>query len=429
MRLLYTLGVLSAVNANSKPNMNLIEAQRYLEQAYAIAQTIPLRLGWHFQRQISEVLATYDIHYAFEYMNLMNRFYKQKDINNRPFYSRSNLIMAHENFLFNGDEISHTEIRSHYNQLMVLINKYPYATPVRADFFKLRVNYNYFKALKKTDSALIYCDSIIYSEYNYGNDKTNLYDFKHRALSETGDWKESYKTALLLMHIRDSVSNLNSRKELARLRVHYELNMAQNESERRKRQLFIYTGILFFLLFLLGCVILYAHKIRKTNFFLFEKLNQYTLHIAERKNGEHTPPQSADTNSASEVEPDTSLNISKDRKDEELKAIFDKLDYYVRYDQKYADHFLNREVLTSYLGVNRNKLSEAVSLATGLTIADYITHVRLEEALILMKENRILSLSEIADQCGFNVYSTFYRSFFKRYGVKPTEYKKYLTKQ
>ena len=55
----------------------------------------------------------------------------------------------------------------------------------------------------------------------------------------------------------------------------------------------------------------------------------------------------------------------------------------------------------------------------GETVHAFVKRVRLERALFLMSHQRQLSLTEVAERCGFGSSSDFSRSFRARYGVSP----------
>jgi AraC-like DNA-binding protein len=54
---------------------------------------------------------------------------------------------------------------------------------------------------------------------------------------------------------------------------------------------------------------------------------------------------------------------------------------------------------------------------------EFITYLRLDEAKRLL-DNSDLTIENIAYECGFNTYSTFYRQFCERYRISPTAYRK-----
>ncbi|MCR4878629.1 MAG: helix-turn-helix domain-containing protein, partial [Bacteroidales bacterium] len=77
------------------------------------------------------------------------------------------------------------------------------------------------------------------------------------------------------------------------------------------------------------------------------------------------------------------------------------------------------------LGTNRQYLSTYINQEKQKTFYDYINDFRLEEAKALMdgmNSDRLYSLDEVAGMSGFNSYSTFLRSFAKKYGLTPSKY-------
>ncbi|TNE82184.1 MAG: response regulator [Bacteroidetes bacterium] len=72
------------------------------------------------------------------------------------------------------------------------------------------------------------------------------------------------------------------------------------------------------------------------------------------------------------------------------------------------------------LGMGRNRLQRELKAATGLSPAEFIRFVRLEEAKNLL-ENSKLTVSEVAYSVGFNNLSYFTRSFKTQYDVLPSE--------
>lgn len=57
-------------------------------------------------------------------------------------------------------------------------------------------------------------------------------------------------------------------------------------------------------------------------------------------------------------------------------------------------------------------------------VSDYVNHLRAEYAVKLMKEKPLLSIEAIAEESGFSSRSTFYRAFYKVFGMTPTQYVK-----
>ncbi|MCD8263284.1 MAG: helix-turn-helix domain-containing protein [Tannerellaceae bacterium] len=53
----------------------------------------------------------------------------------------------------------------------------------------------------------------------------------------------------------------------------------------------------------------------------------------------------------------------------------------------------------------------------------YINSLRLDEALTLMNEYPELPMEVIAEKAGFGSSRSFYRHFYKRFGISPTAYR------
>ena len=60
----------------------------------------------------------------------------------------------------------------------------------------------------------------------------------------------------------------------------------------------------------------------------------------------------------------------------------------------------------------------------GITLTEYITKKRvyIAKELILSK----VPISQVAQNVGFNEYSSFYRAFTKILGISPTDMKKFI---
>lgn len=69
------------------------------------------------------------------------------------------------------------------------------------------------------------------------------------------------------------------------------------------------------------------------------------------------------------------------------------------------------------------QLSRLVREQKNQTLREYITDIRLEHALELLKQEN-LTIDAIASYCGFNYTNYFIRVFRKRCGVSPAEYRK-----
>lgn len=86
------------------------------------------------------------------------------------------------------------------------------------------------------------------------------------------------------------------------------------------------------------------------------------------------------------------------------------------------DPKLNGQLLCDQLGLGRNRLQREIKTTTGLSPAEFIRSVRLNEAQKML-QNPALNVSEVAYSVGFNNLSYFTRAFKAQFDVLPSEIK------
>ena len=93
-----------------------------------------------------------------------------------------------------------------------------------------------------------------------------------------------------------------------------------------------------------------------------------------------------------------------------------------------ADASLNRETLAKKFSTNRSRIAEAIkSGSDGMGVMEYINKLRIEYACALLEQKQKLSVRQLAEQCGFNSYSSFYRIFKEHTGMTPNDYSRAVT--
>ena len=83
---------------------------------------------------------------------------------------------------------------------------------------------------------------------------------------------------------------------------------------------------------------------------------------------------------------------------------------------------ITTEILSKELGMNRTYLCKLFAEETGLTINQYVTQVKMEEAKRLMDITK-KSIAEISEYLGYSSQSYFQKVFKNRYGITPGEYR------
>ena len=85
---------------------------------------------------------------------------------------------------------------------------------------------------------------------------------------------------------------------------------------------------------------------------------------------------------------------------------------------------LSIEFLSSKFFINKYYLMHKFKASTGYTLHNYINNKRLIKATELIRDG--ICMSEVAQQCGFNDYSSFVRTFKKQFGLSPKNYLKQI---
>jgi signal transduction histidine kinase/ligand-binding sensor domain-containing protein/DNA-binding response OmpR family regulator len=93
-------------------------------------------------------------------------------------------------------------------------------------------------------------------------------------------------------------------------------------------------------------------------------------------------------------------------------------------DKNINEGDLNVLLLARELGVSERQIHRKFKGVFNTTPGEYIRTFRLAKAAKLLRENRDLSISEIAYTVGFSHLSSFTKAFRKHYGLSPTDYTK-----
>lgn len=89
------------------------------------------------------------------------------------------------------------------------------------------------------------------------------------------------------------------------------------------------------------------------------------------------------------------------------------------------DHYtepLTRKTIAQAVGYNESHISHIFSDTLKITLTEYITSLRINDALELLKSTS-LTISQIALSAGFGSIRSFNRVFLRQTGMTPTEYR------
>ena len=97
-------------------------------------------------------------------------------------------------------------------------------------------------------------------------------------------------------------------------------------------------------------------------------------------------------------------------------------DQVVRYVEEHLAEEISNEILSSVFRYSQNYLGQLFKKEKGVTISEYVTRRRVEEAKRFLREE-YLTVSEVAYRVGFNDNHYFCTVFKKLTGVTPREYR------
>lgn len=98
-----------------------------------------------------------------------------------------------------------------------------------------------------------------------------------------------------------------------------------------------------------------------------------------------------------------------------------------RLDAYLSAHFterINAVSISEHLGIGKTQLYELSQQIYGCGIAEHIRDLRMEKAKTLLREQKDLSLAEIAAQCGYGDYNYFITVFSREMGCAPGAFRK-----
>lgn len=91
--------------------------------------------------------------------------------------------------------------------------------------------------------------------------------------------------------------------------------------------------------------------------------------------------------------------------------------------EQYSNTGLSVKILADHVYLTPTYLSSLFKKETGSTISEYLTEVRIQKAIVLLKESHD-KLYEIAAKAGYSDANYFSKSFKKQMGLVPSEYRR-----
>ena len=97
-------------------------------------------------------------------------------------------------------------------------------------------------------------------------------------------------------------------------------------------------------------------------------------------------------------------------------------------DEKYSDTDMSVSSIGNAMGMQGNHLSKLFKERYGITMLDYLTTVRIQQAKKYIRE-KDMAVQEVAERTGFLSSTVFIRTFKKKEGITPGKYKEMTEKE
>lgn len=104
------------------------------------------------------------------------------------------------------------------------------------------------------------------------------------------------------------------------------------------------------------------------------------------------------------------------------KELWEEIDRDIIGNRLYLDHDFSRATVMAKYRIPKNMFASVFKDNTGTSFTRYINNLRLEHSVALMREKPYYTINAIASESGFPNPSTFYRLFYERFSMTPSEY-------
>ena len=90
--------------------------------------------------------------------------------------------------------------------------------------------------------------------------------------------------------------------------------------------------------------------------------------------------------------------------------------------ENFADYQLCASLVAEEFMLSEKRVYEIVRAMTGMSFNEYLLQLRMKRAALLLVTTQD-SINDIADRCGYQGFSTFYRVFKRHYGMAPGQFR------
>ena len=206
-----------------------------------------------------------------------------------------------------------------------------------------------------------------------------------------------------------------------------ELQLSEAEAEVQQNRVIVISAciVILLLLILLWTVWRNLKKTRERNRIAVRQIDELVaqreelrkVFFASQMKDDNTPAAEENGQPERETEDEDGIRTNY--------AAFMRMEQLIIKERLFLQPKFGREDLLRLTHIGKNDLVAFLQKHGNVeNVSDYVNHLRAEYAVKLMKEKPLLSIEAIAEESGFSSRSTFYRAFYKVFGMTPTQYVK-----
>lgn len=231
---------------------------------------------------------------------------------------------------------------------------------------------------------------------------------------------KQYKKALELIAHRDSIQqiynemqkekdskNLADRLEIQEL----QFNLEKKDTELEYSRHLTYAIIISIMIFIaLSPIAFYLIKWKITS---SQNKAKKKAPLQETVNNQQDKQQKATV-----ISPSKSIDRPKSPTQQNT-TLFAYIHTVVMDHNRFLSKDLSIEFVTKEVKSNRDYVSKAVNMCTGMDFTTWINNLRIDYAIAAIHKEPTLDLGTLSEQCGFKSYATFNRNFKRYKGITP----------
>lgn len=210
--------------------------------------------------------------------------------------------------------------------------------------------------------------------------------------------------------LKDSLYQQSSAEAVARYKVELEVDNLKNDIEQHnsdhRRDLLIIAALV--TLLVIGNIVFHhirAKRYKKEVLTLMDKIEDIKAYMSK-------DTASSDTSAREQIDDDSPEEISEFEK---------QVVQYVNEGLPKGEYSVTH--LAAKFNMGEQTFRRRFVETTGKLPKAFITAIQMDRAATLLKENKEITIAEVAHECGFDELSAFSRSFKRFFGCSPSDYR------